>query len=272
MCNGCRYNTDDVCVLYKSIHPSRDAVVSVGLQMPRSACPAGLWPRVEWSCGECGYITRNESGVSVCEQCGAIPPRRVSLPYVARFAHEEPWEPTQPRLIVTLANETSHITETTIAAYADKCGADFRTLTDESKGYPAANAFRLAMLATNYDRVLWLAPDIAIRSDAPDIFAFPSGAVYASDDDAVVLFDGSQSSIWTAPYLPIADQSNAVSRQLREAIREDRIPAGTLDMRWNWRWDAKGFDRGVSRAFFVNLSTCPKADRAEKLSYFCSAS
>jgi hypothetical protein len=175
-------------------------------------------------------------------------------------------------LIVTLASNTSHITETTLAAYADKCGADFRTLTDESKGYPAANAFRLAMLATNYDRVLWLAPDIAIRSDAPDIFAFPSGAVYASDDDAVVLFDGSQSSIWTAPYLPITDQSNAVSRQLREAIREDRIPAGTLDTRWSWRWDAKGFDRGLSRAFFVNLSTCPKAQRAERLRHLASSS
>lgn len=42
-CDVCINNVDDVCVTFKEMHPDRDCVVSVGITMPRAACPLRKW-------------------------------------------------------------------------------------------------------------------------------------------------------------------------------------------------------------------------------------
>jgi hypothetical protein len=257
-CNRCPYNTDGVCVLYQLHHPDRDCVIDVGVTLPYAACPAGLWPRVEWTCSACGTLTQDESGVTKCDSCDAKPLRRVSMPYLAKFAAEQPWTPSRPRLVVTLASEALEITRAAMEAYATRCNADFRILDDAAKGYTQANKFRLANLANQYNRVLVIDPEIWITPNAPDVFSFPDGAAYYRNDASVVLFDGPQSSIWTAPRLPIIDRKQAVWLQLQANIEAQSVHAGIFDRRWNWRWQAK---EEASQAYFVNLVDCPTSWR-----------
>jgi hypothetical protein len=259
MCNRCQYNTDGVCVLYQLHHPDRDCVIAVGVTLPYAACPAGLWPHVEWTC-DCGAATKNESGVTKCEACGATPPRRVAMPYLAKFVAEQPWTPTQPRLVVTLASEALEVTQAAMKDYATRCNADFRILDDISRGFEQANKFRLANLTTQYTRVLVIDPEVWITPSAADVFSFPDGAVYFRDDAAVVLFDGAKSHIWQSPRLPIVDRKNAVMSQLQANIEASGVYAGTLDKRWNADW------QNASGAYFINLTDCPKSQRADYLS------
>jgi hypothetical protein len=258
MCSGCQYNTEGVCVLYQLQHPERDCVIEVGIELPYSACPAGLWNRVEWTCSACGTLTKDESGVSECAGCKAIPPRRVSMPYLAKFAPDEPWQPNHPRLVCALPGETLEITRESMELYAYAHGADFRVIDDASKGYRQANKFRLATLASQYERILVLDPEVWILPNAPDVFSFPDGAAYYRNDASVVLFDGPQSSIWTAPRLPIIDRKQAVWLQLQANIEAQGVHAGIFDRRWNWRWQAK---EEASQAYFVNLVDCPTSWR-----------
>jgi len=259
-CNRCPYNTDGVCVLYQLHHPDRDCVIDVGVTLPYAACPAGLWPRVEWTC-DCGTITKNETGVTKCDSCDAKPLRRVSMPYLAKFAAEQPWPPSRPRLVVTLASEALEITRAAMEAYATRCNADFRILDDAAKGYTQANKFRLANLASQYNRVLVIDPEIWITPNAADVFSFPSGAVYFRDDASVVLFDGSHAHVWKSPRLPIIDRKNGVLTQLQLNIESQGVPVGMFDRRWNWRWRAAAATD--STAYLVNLSDCPHAIRKD---------
>jgi hypothetical protein len=305
MCSRCKkYNQDGVCVLYKSQHPDRDAVISVGIQMPYAACPAGLWPRVEWTCDQCGSVTFREQGVNACQGCGARPPHRVSVPYVAQLEPEQPWEPENRLLVVTMATgvkaiDLLELTGPRMEAYAMQHGADFRVILDDlSSGYPLANKFRLATLASKYDRVLFLDVDVWVRPDAPNIFELESDAVHLHPDavhdrlsqeqaeawmiqtckeqnidrfaaknlnSGVVLFSGSQSYIWNAPPLPIGKRHIAEQMWVEANIVRSGVKQLNLDSRWNWQWYFHDFKEGEDDAYFIHLAACPHEERIYRL-------
>ena len=305
MCGRCQYNTDDVCTLYKSQHPDRDAVISIGVTMPYAACPAGLWPRVEWTCDKCGSVTFREQGIEKCQGCGAKPPHNVSLPYIVKLKPEEPWEPSKTLLVVTLATgakamDLLEITGPRMQAYAEQCGADYRVILDDmSKGYPLANKFRLATLTKRYDRVLFVDADVWIKPDAPNIFAeHEPGAVYIHPDTlhdhfslakaeewmiqtckeqqveqftarnlntGVVLFDGTQSHIWTAPPLPLGKLHISEQMWVEAQIVRSGAKQVDLDARWNWQWYFHDFAKGHDDAFVIHLAACPHEERIYRM-------
>lgn len=304
MCSRCQYNTGDVCTLYKSQHPDRDAEISIGIQTPYAACPAGLWPRVEWTCGKCGSVTFREQGVDKCQGCGAKPPHKVSLPYIVKLKPEEPWEPRKPLLVVTLATgaktmDLLEITGPRMQAYADQCGADYRVILDDmSKGYPLANKFRLATLASKYERVLFLDADVWVKPGIPSIFNHPPGAVYIHADaghhpasrqaaegemirtcdeqqikrfdarmlnSGVVLFDSEQSHIWSAPRLPLGKRHIAEQMTVEANIVHSGVSQVDLEPRWNWQYYFKDFTDGIDAAYIIHLAACPHEERIYRL-------
>ncbi len=80
------------------------------------------------------------------------------------------------KAIVTLAcgrffEQLGRLTHPTMAAYAEKTGADFLVWRDFA-GYtmPHYKKLDLARMLDEYDRVLYVDTDIIIRDDAPDLF------------------------------------------------------------------------------------------------------
>ncbi len=255
--------------MYKSQHPDRDCVISVGVEMPFAHCPAGFWSRTELTCERCESVTFDERGVHKCKSCGWQPASKVSLPHVVKLKPEEPLAATRPLAVITMAigYEAQQIFELTgpkMVEYADKCKADFHVITDDqSPSYRLANKFRLATLAENYERVLFLDADVWVRSGTPNIFATHSkGYVWMHSDitkhqndsllaeakktateqqvpewspkvlnSGVVLFDGSDRAIWQAPKMPfaprhLAEQMWVEHQAIATANSETLIAAG----------------------------------------------
>lgn len=304
-CKRCDYAVDGVCTLYKSQHPDRDAVISVGVEMPYAACPAGLWPRVELTCPECESVTFHEKGVTKCKSCGYRPPRRVSLPNVVRLKPEQPFEPVNPFAIITLAvgqkaTEQHAITGPQMAAYAERCGADYHAITDDqSPSYPLANKFRLKTLAAKYDRVLYLDADVWVRSSAPNIFDAcdadhvwmhadrtfqkdPNYLVsnyaeiarqqqvqaivdYGCFNSGVVLFSKQHIDLWTAPPLPAPTQFLTEQIWIEYNARRTPIPLANLPTEWNTQWWFADFAKLEADAHFVHLAACPPEERIYRL-------
>jgi hypothetical protein len=47
-CNNCVYNVNNVCSKCKTIHPTKDCFIDIGVTMVDSHCPLGLWQQ-QWS-------------------------------------------------------------------------------------------------------------------------------------------------------------------------------------------------------------------------------
>lgn len=304
-CARCPYAVDDICTLYKSQHPDRDAVISIGIEIPYAACPAGMWPRVELSCTECGSITFDEKGVVRCKSCKHQPPRKVSLPYLARLKPEQPLPATRPNAIITLAVgqralDVHAITGPQMAAYAERIGADFHAITDDQHpAYPLANKFRLQTLAANYERVLYLDSDVWVRASAPSIFdAFAAGKVWMHADrphqanynsfvvnyatiakqqnvdpivdydcfnSGVVLFDREHLAMWSEPPLPAPKQFLTEQIWIEYNLRRQPQPVGKLPTEWNTQWWFADFNSREDAAYFIHLAACPHEERIYRL-------
>lgn len=67
----------------------------------------------------------------------------------------------------------AEVTHPTIAAYAEKIGADFRVITERTGDWhPSWERFALYdLLGTEYDRALYIDTDCLVRSDTPDLFS-----------------------------------------------------------------------------------------------------
>ena len=72
ICNQCPHNVDDICVEYHALHPDRDCVISVGVEIPYAACPLGKWPAVQHDCLHCGRRTFSLTGIDHCRWCGGV--------------------------------------------------------------------------------------------------------------------------------------------------------------------------------------------------------
>lgn len=183
--------------------------------------------------------------------------------------------------------------------YAEKCGADFHAITNNLyPEYPLANKFRLKNLVTNYQRVLFLDVDVWVRASAADLFApmwgIPtSGLVMIHEDHpyitdktwiesdrdltarqqqvepvpmrllntGVVLFDGSQSDIWTPPPLPFAIRHIAEQTWVEFNLAKSKYPVALLGTEYNTQWWFPNFTQLEPTAHFVHLADCPHEER-----------
>jgi hypothetical protein len=312
ICKRCPYDVDDVCTLYKSQHPDRDALVSIGVTIPYAKCPAGLWNRVELTCEKCQSVTYSESGVDRCKVCRWQPHNKISLPTIVRLKDEEPYTPTQPLAVVTLAVgqktiDVHAITGTQMQRYAERCDADYHAiLDDQCPRYPLANKFRLANLTQHYDRVLFLDADVWIKPDVPNIFeTLPAGSVWMhpdrtmqSDPDylistyasvaqqqqvepiadfacyntGVVLFDREHRDMWTA--MPLPSPTSHLTEQIwvEYMLRRLAIPVQSMPTVWNTQYWFSRFIDHEPAAYFVHLAACPHEERIYRLRKLAFAS
>lgn len=71
LCDGCMFASNNgVCIEFQSRHPTKPAVISVGVRMARAACPIGLWPKLEADCPSCGRNNFSATGLVSCRYCG----------------------------------------------------------------------------------------------------------------------------------------------------------------------------------------------------------
>lgn len=304
-CARCPYNVENICTLYKSQHPERDAVVSVGVEIPYAACPAGLWPQVEYTCDDCGSVTFNEKGVIECKSCKKKVPRKVSLSHVVTLNLEMPLPATTYNAIVTLGvgfgtQELLELTLPQMQKYAERCGADFHVISDDHyPRYSLANKFRLHHLTQNYARTLFVDADVWIRSDAPDIFeANEPGFVWIHPDTSrhepnvghakgememlckehlvepfiarmlnsgVVLFDREHADIWKPPVRPLGMRHISEQMWVEHNIVRSGHEQRDLDSRFNWQWYFPEFAEKEHEAYFVHLAACPHEERIYRL-------
>jgi hypothetical protein len=304
-CRRCPYAVDGVCSLYKSQHPDRDAVISVGIEMPYAACPAGLWPQVEFTCDECGSVSFDPKGISQCKSCKKKVPRKVSLANVVSLKLEMPFAATQELVVVTLgvgygSQSLLDLTAPQMKAYADRCNADFHIITDDlHPRYSLANKFRLHHLTQSYARTLFVDADVWIRSTAPDIFAANEpGAVWIHPDTSrhapnvgsarhememlckehrvepfaarmlnsgVVLFDRDQADIWKPPIRPLGTRHISEQMWVEHNIVRSSHQQRDLDSRFNWQWYFPEFSAKEHEAYFIHLAACPHEERIYRL-------
>lgn len=75
-CNNCPQAINDVCMECKILHPDRDCLISVGVQMIDAHCPLGLWQQ-EWTIvitNPDRQVVRAAYDMSVPLLIGTIPP------------------------------------------------------------------------------------------------------------------------------------------------------------------------------------------------------
>jgi hypothetical protein len=191
ICDGCSQNVDDVCVVYKSQYPDRDAVVSVGAKMPLAKCPLGKWKKEAHRCAICSRITYGEQSCRYCREqlersTNNVTSQGVYVP--SRFAYRVKHKQSE-LAIVTMAvgkqaMEIAAITLPRMRDYADACGADLHIITqDECPGYPLANKFAAKAIVAKYSRTAWLDIDTWVADLDSNIFdAHQPGSVHMHRD------------------------------------------------------------------------------------------
>lgn len=310
-CGRCQYNDqgrtrDDgqpICLLTKSSHPERDAIISVGVGLDYAYCEMGMWERVQFRCPNCESVTYNENGTSRCKQCG-FGERKCSLPPIFNVIDEPPLEGPSDLAIVTVAVgqrafELLEITRPMLERYATKCGADLHVITDDAYSfYPIGNKFRLAWLTEKYKRVCYIDNDVWIRESAPNLFeVVPSGTVGIYEDypftkdrelfdkesdriakqqqveriqitmlnTGVVVFDNEHRSIWMPPPLPAPTTHLTEQSWVEYQIRRDNVPTTLLDQSMNCQWWHGNFQYAEPAAHIVHLAACSHDERVYRL-------
>ncbi len=274
MCHRrCPYALDGVCTLLKSLHPDRDCIIDIGIEMPEAWCPAGLWPRVQLNCPQCGSVTFSEKGVGKCGQCGFTPENKIIRTPVIRLKDELPLEGPSRYAIVTMAIgqktlELNQITGPQMRRYAEACGVDYHEITDDqSPNYPLGNKFRLQHLTANYDRILFLDADIWVKSSTPNLFLMlQEGYVWMHEDGVlapgmaeseagivskeqqiekpslkiyntgVVMFDNAHRDMWSPPPLPAPYRHVTEQTWVEVNMILKGCPVKALPSEFNCQW------------------------------------
>lgn len=83
--------------------------------------------------------------------------------------------PTSTKLVITIAigklyQQILDVSRPTIRAYADKIGADYIELTNETQRWPLLEKFRVGHYTNEYDRTLFVDADCLIKPTTPDLF------------------------------------------------------------------------------------------------------
>jgi hypothetical protein len=300
-CSLCRYAEDNICTLYKSMHPDRDAKIDVGCAMPEAHCPAGAWQRVLYKCEKCNSVTFDENGASHCKVCKHGAPRKITMTFKAEDFRESPLPATRDLAVITLAAgqkalDELELTGPRMAAYADRVGADFHAITDNRyPQYPLANKFRLKNLMSNYKRVLFLDVDVWVRKDADNLFDvvapgyvgihvdlpflasrdwLPEEAAHEAREQqvtpinlqmlntGVVVFEpGIHAKMWSPPRLPAKPRHLTEQTHVEYNIRNMLIRTSRLQVKYNTQWWMSQFKELEPSAHFVHLANCPHEER-----------
>jgi len=103
----------------------------------------------------------------------------------------------------------AEVTHPTIKAYAEKCGADFLVLSDNTTGHHAGfMKFQLGKLFDTYDRVLYVDTDILIRDDSPSLFEKIPAGVFAAFNEGAYMERFSNIESFVSEY-PVCEHGTA---------------------------------------------------------------
>lgn len=201
-----------------------------------------------------------------------------------------PWS-GRTKAIVTVATgreflDLLQVTGPTIKAYADKCDADYITLTNATKSWWGLEKFRTKHFIEQYEEILFIDADCIISPETPSLFGQDCNVLIHDDasylpsldwlkserrdvceaigmkyDDAnlclnsgVVYTRKAASGVWAEPPSNIptshcAEQIVVEQQAIRHGYRE-------LDSRFNWQFYFKNFYAGLDDAYIIHLATC----------------
>lgn len=176
--------------------------------------------------------------------------------------------------------------------YANRIGADFIGLDNQTEDWWGLEKFRAGHFASQYEETLFVDADCVITDLAPDVFEQNSQPVCIHDDwgylpsakwisderkvvsqrsglrivdslaclnSGVVLTRKSAASVWNRPECNIGTTHCAeqiyVEHQIGIYGKSGEI--GMLDSRWNWQWWFKDFADGLEKAYIVHFANAP---------------
>lgn len=179
----------------------------------------------------------------------------------------------------------------TMQAYADRVGADFIGLDNQTEDWWGLEKFRTGQFASQYDETLFLDADCVVRGETPNIFnehresicileefdnyksadwltkerkivSERSGVKIADDtmslNSGVVLSRKSASCIWDKPTVDIGKTHCAeqiwVGKQVSDAMANGHS-FRSLDRRWNWQYWFNDFAEGLEKAYIVHFAS-----------------
>ena len=186
-------------------------------------------------------------------------------------------------------------------AYADRCGADFIGLDNQTEDWWGLEKFRAGHFASQYAETLFLDADCVVQDSAPVIFDEHKESVCIHDDwgklkntewleierekvakksgvsirhsssclnSGVVLSRKPASAIWLKPEVDIGTSHCAeqiwVEHQIRCGLQGQSVKC--LDARWNWQHWFRDFSEGLERAYIVHFANAP--NRLETITRF----
>lgn len=190
----------------------------------------------------------------------------------------------------------------TMQAYADRVGADFIGLDNQTEDWWGLEKFRTGQFANQYDETLFLDADCVVRGETPNIFDEHQESIcileesdnYKTSDwltkerkavsersgvaienssmslnSGVVLSRRSACSVWDRPTVDIGKTHCAeqiwVGKQVMDAIAGGQS-FRSLDRRWNWQWWFKDFAEGLEKAYIVHFASA--RNRLEAISKY----
>lgn len=213
------------------------------------------------------------------------------------WRHKRP-ETGRTRCIVSVAVgyemiAIARLTWPIMQAYAERCGADFIGLDNQTEDWWGLEKFRTGHFASQYEETLFLDADCVVRDSAPVMFDENKEVVCIHDDwgklqgfdwleiergevarksgvniqntasclnSGVVLSRKSASGIWLKPEVDIGTTHCAeqiwVEKQIRCGVRSESMKS--LDCRWNWQHWFQDFAEGLEKAYIVHFANAPK--------------
>ena len=178
----------------------------------------------------------------------------------------------------------------TMQAYADRVGADFIGLDNQTEDWWGLEKFRTGQFASQYDETLFLDADCVVRGETPNIFDEHQESICIHDDwnklgnvewlsverktvseksgvaikdtqrclnSGVVLSRRDAGDLCLRPARDIGKTHCAeqlyVDHQIQKAQEIGRS-FRLLDSRWNWQWWFKDFAEGLEKAYIVHFA------------------
>jgi hypothetical protein len=191
--------------------------------------------------------------------------------------------------MIEIAKETWPLMQ----AYADRCGADFIGLDNDTEDWWGLEKFRTGHFASQYDETLFLDADCVVREQSPSIFDEHLESIGICDESSkfnrrhrewiikerksvesrskvkiehtehsvnsgVVLCRRSASDIWKRPEVDIGTMHCAeqvwVGKQIDDLVAIG-ASLGNLSFRWNWQYWYSDFVEGLQDAYIVHFSS-----------------
>lgn len=208
------------------------------------------------------------------------------------------------RAVITCATGGEHLellasTRPLLAAYADRCGADYYEITNDLRpDWPMANKYRMTSYAWHYDQSLLIDCDVLIRPGAPDIFNAAGDSMLAMRDErpdyeddwfrnesrqfyasqgvefeidrcgnaGVMVFRPEALDAYSEPSKPYP--KFWCNEQFWLYYQTRNMPIRWLDDRFNWGSIRKDFAAGIQDAWFIHLNGMPHSARMEFINNF----